>query len=98
MQDLASMLSRVDRSGLGVCVQASTLGSLEALLSFLEDMKIPVSGVAIGTVHKKDVMRAATMLVCCTRTPRARALALARSLAGSARWLSVSLSLASLSL
>jgi len=62
MQDLSTILSRVDRSGIGVCVQASTLGSLEALLSFLETSKIPVSGIAIGPVHKKDVMRAATML------------------------------------
>lgn len=48
MQDLATILSRVDKSGKGVCVQASTLGSLEALLSFLEDSKIPVSGINIG--------------------------------------------------
>jgi translation initiation factor 5B len=44
MSDLATILSRIDRSGQGVCVQASTLGSLEALLSFLKDSKIPVSG------------------------------------------------------
>lgn len=62
MTDLASVLSKVDKSGKGVCVQASTLGSLEALLQFLADMKIPVSGIAIGPVHKKDVMRASVML------------------------------------
>ena len=53
MADLQNMYSKVDRSGQGVCVQASTLGSLEALLSFLKDSKIPVCGVAIGPVHKK---------------------------------------------
>jgi translation initiation factor 5B len=62
MSDLASILSKVDRSGRGVCVQASTLGSLEALLQFLSDMKIPVSGISIGPVYKKDVIRAAVML------------------------------------
>lgn len=62
MQDLTAMLESVDKSGRGVCVQASTLGSLEALLSFLKDSKIPVSGVSIGPVHKKDVVRASVML------------------------------------
>ncbi len=60
--DLATILSRIDKSGQGVSVQASTLGSLEALLQFLEEMKIPVSGLNIGPVHKKDVMRASIMV------------------------------------
>lgn len=46
----------------GVYVQASTLGSLEALLEFLKDMKIPYSGIRIGPVVKRDVMRASIML------------------------------------
>ena len=62
MEDLENLLTSIDKSGKGVCVQASTLGSLEALLSFLKDMKIPVSGINIGPVHKKDVIRASVML------------------------------------
>ncbi|KAI0069243.1 hypothetical protein BV25DRAFT_1818236 [Artomyces pyxidatus] len=62
MSDLTSLLNSIDKSGRGVCVQASTLGSLEALLDFLKVSKIPVSGINIGPVHKKDVMRAGTML------------------------------------
>jgi translation initiation factor 5B len=62
MSDLTSLLNTIDKSGQGVCVQASTLGSLEALLDFLKSSKIPVSGINIGPVHKKDIMRAATML------------------------------------
>ncbi|WFC98664.1 eukaryotic translation initiation factor 5B [Malassezia yamatoensis] len=62
MSDLTSLMNSVDKSGRGVCVQASTLGSLEALLEFLKQSKIPVSGVNIGPVYKRDVMRCATML------------------------------------
>lgn len=62
MSDLTTLLNSIDKSGRGVCVQASTLGSLEALLDFLKVSKIPVSGINIGPIHKKDVMRAATML------------------------------------
>lgn len=42
MKDLSNLMERIDKSGKGVCVQASTLGSLEALLVFLKDMNIPV--------------------------------------------------------
>lgn len=62
MSDLTSLLNNIDKSGRGVCVQASTLGSLEALLDFLKTSKIPVSGINIGPVYKRDVMRAGTML------------------------------------
>jgi len=37
------------------------VGSLEALLSFLRDMKVPVSEAGTGEVHKKDVKQAAIM-------------------------------------
>ncbi|OWM85049.1 eukaryotic translation initiation factor 5B-like [Punica granatum] len=64
MEDMKSVMSRIDKTGEGVCVQASTLGSLEALLEFLKSpaVSIPVSGISIGPVHKKDVMRASVML------------------------------------
>jgi translation initiation factor 5B len=60
--DLDTILTSVDSSARGVCVQASTLGSLEALLTFLKASKVPVSGVSIGPIHKKDVIRASVML------------------------------------
>ncbi|KAF6260807.1 P-loop containing nucleoside triphosphate hydrolase protein [Scenedesmus sp. NREL 46B-D3] len=63
MEDMADIFSKVDKSGEGVCVQASTLGSLEALLSFLDspEVSIAVSGINIGPVHKRDVLRANVM-------------------------------------
>ena len=55
-------LLRVD--GEGVFVQASTLGSLEALLEFLGslDPPIPVGAFNIGPIHKRDVITASVML------------------------------------
>ena len=60
--ELQGLLANLDKEGVGVSVQASTLGSLEALISFLRDNKVPVSSLNIGTVFKKDVIRASIML------------------------------------
>jgi len=57
-----TMQRKVDKQNLGVYAQASSLGSLEALLEFLHEEKVPVAGIAIGVVHKKDVMKASIML------------------------------------
>ncbi|VEU24032.1 DEKNAAC105154 [Brettanomyces naardenensis] len=62
MDDLTGLLDSVDPTGTGVVVQASTLGSLEALLDFLKDMKIPVISIGLGPVYKRDVMKATMML------------------------------------
>ncbi|KAL9048335.1 MAG: hypothetical protein Q9162_007772 [Coniocarpon cinnabarinum] len=62
MSDLESLLGKVSKSGRGVSVQASTLGSLEALLEFLRVSKIPVANISIGPVYKRDVMQCGTML------------------------------------
>ncbi|KAI9850198.1 MAG: hypothetical protein M1838_006007 [Thelocarpon superellum] len=62
MSDLENLLSKVSTTGRGVSVQASTLGSLEALLEFLRTSKIPVANISIGPVYKRDVMQAGIML------------------------------------
>ncbi|EEB18236.1 eukaryotic translation initiation factor 5B, putative [Pediculus humanus corporis] len=61
-KELKSALSSIKLKERGVYVQASTLGSLEALLEFLKTSKIPYSGIKIGPVVKKDVMKASIML------------------------------------
>ncbi|KAI9696823.1 MAG: hypothetical protein M1836_005185 [Candelina mexicana] len=62
MSDLENLLGKVSKTGRGVSVQASTLGSLEALLEFLRVSKIPVANISIGPVFKRDVMSAGIML------------------------------------
>lgn len=61
-RELKSALSTIKLQDRGVYVQASTLGSLEALLDFLRSSKIPYSNIRIGPVVKKDVMKASIML------------------------------------
>ncbi|KAK1876308.1 Eukaryotic translation initiation factor 5B [Dissostichus eleginoides] len=62
VRELKQTLSCIKLEDKGVYVQASTLGSLEALLEFLRTSKVPYAGINIGPVHKKDVMRASAML------------------------------------
>ncbi|KAH3832475.1 hypothetical protein DPMN_105765, partial [Dreissena polymorpha] len=59
---LKEVLNSIKLTERGVFVQASTLGSLEALLEFLRTSKIPYAGINIGPVHKKDIMKASIML------------------------------------
>ncbi|CAH4036472.1 unnamed protein product [Pieris brassicae] len=61
-KELKTALSSIKLSERGVYVQASTLGSLEALLEFLRTSKIPYSAIRIGPVVKRDVMKASAML------------------------------------
>lgn len=60
--EIEDALQRIKTQKTGVYVMASTLGALEALCSFLKDSKIPFFGVNVGPVHKKDVMKASTMM------------------------------------
>ncbi|KAL8631407.1 hypothetical protein Q9189_002917 [Teloschistes chrysophthalmus] len=62
MSDIENLLGKVSKTERGVSVQASTLGSLEALLEFLRVSKIPVANISIGPVYKRDVMQAGIML------------------------------------
>lgn len=58
--DLTDLMSKVKKRG--VSVQASTLGSLEALLVYLDQCKIPVGAINIGPVHRNDLIRASVNL------------------------------------
>eukprot|EP01117_Protostelium_nocturnum_P009628 TRINITY_DN3438_c0_g1_i1.p1 TRINITY_DN3438_c0_g1~~TRINITY_DN3438_c0_g1_i1.p1 ORF type:complete len:847 (-),score=310.33 TRINITY_DN3438_c0_g1_i1:81-2621(-) len=60
MKDFDETTSFVTRGTSGVHVQASTLGSLEALLEFLKVSEVPVASIGIGKVTKLDVMKASS--------------------------------------
>merc|ERR1712203_211659 len=56
-----SILNDFEKESEGVSVKASTLGSLEALLSFLKGNRIPVFDVGIGDIVRNDIIRASVM-------------------------------------
>ena len=58
LKELADVRKKIKLSKKGVCVAASTLGSLEALLNFLNQSKIPVAYICVGNVSKDDVTKA----------------------------------------
>lgn len=55
--DFEGVRKRIELVNQGVCVAASTLGSLEALLQFLKTSKIPVAHIGVGPVSKEDVTK-----------------------------------------
>ena len=64
MKDLENIDMLLSRDARGVFVQASTIGSLEALIGFLraQDPPIPVAAFGLGPVHKKEIMQASIAL------------------------------------
>jgi translation initiation factor 5B len=64
MGDFEKIMKGFARSPVGVYVQSSTLGSLEALLEYLRSHvpPVPVANVGIGPLHRKDVVVASVML------------------------------------
>src|SRR3989338_2734109 len=65
MLDFSNILNKISKNDKGITLQSSSLGSLESLLSFVEQHKIHVSSVNIGPIHKKDVIRSSIMLDTC---------------------------------
>ena len=63
MHSLNLLKSKINNSGEGVYVNASSLGSMEALFEYLnsDDCNVSIGGFRIGAVHKKDVTKAAAV-------------------------------------
>jgi translation initiation factor 5B len=51
----------LSKTGKGIMVQASTLGSLEAILTYLHDTHIEIAAVGLGNLQKKDVTKIQTL-------------------------------------
>jgi hypothetical protein len=68
MSDLADLFANIDKSGRGVWVQASTLGSLEALLTFLKSSKIPVRERPKATERARECAGARDCVCVCMYT------------------------------
>jgi len=49
---------KIDTDEMGVIVKADTLGSLEALVSMLKDMDVPIRAADIGDVSRRDIVDA----------------------------------------
>ncbi|HEX3013019.1 MAG TPA: translation initiation factor IF-2 [Methanobacterium sp.] len=49
---------KIDTDELGIVVKTDTLGSLEALVNLLRDLKIPIRAADIGDVSRRDVVDA----------------------------------------
>jgi translation initiation factor 5B len=49
---------KIDTDEMGVIVKADTLGSLEALVSMLRDMEVPIRAADIGDISRRDVVDA----------------------------------------
>ncbi|WJX14395.1 photosystem II [Trifolium repens] len=61
VEDVESVLSRIDRGGEGVCVQASTLGSLEALLEFLKTPEVNIPDpIVLGVDILEGILKIGT--------------------------------------
>ena len=57
-RDFNSIVQKyLNNKGKGIMVQASTLGSLEAILTFLGEQKVDVAVVGVGNLNKKDVIK-----------------------------------------
>ncbi len=52
---------KIDTDEMGVIVKADTLGSLEALVSMLKDMKVPIRAADIGDISRRDVVDASVV-------------------------------------
>lgn len=60
-REVSSILNKVSKDKIGISIQSSTLGSLEALITLLEQNKIPIGNISLGPIHKKHIIHSIMM-------------------------------------
>lgn len=63
--DISNITESVNKGEDGLLVQASTLGSLEALLSYLKSKNVSVCAVGIGPLYRKDLLQIQSIAARC---------------------------------
>jgi translation initiation factor 5B len=59
--EVTCFTNKISKDKVGVAVQSSTIGSLEALLTFLEEMGVPVGYIGLGPIRKKNLTHSLLM-------------------------------------
>lgn len=55
MSDATRLKEMVEDDGMGVTIQSSTLGALEALMVYLKSVKVPIGSFSMGTIQKRHL-------------------------------------------
>jgi translation initiation factor 5B len=60
-KEVNTFINKVAKDKIGITIQSSTIGSLEALITLLEEKKVPIGNIALGPLHKKHIMHSTMM-------------------------------------
>lgn len=60
-KEINTFINKVAKDKIGITIQSSTIGSLEALITLLEEKNVPIGNIALGPIHKKHIMHSIMM-------------------------------------
>jgi len=56
LEESATFISKISRDKIGVSIQGTSVGPIEALINILESQNIPIGNIILGQIHKKDII------------------------------------------